>query len=129
MPLATLIFEGRRWFLPVAIAFAAGTAFVFWSYARAAVPLRLRAGCAALKLLGLAALLSCFLEPAWTGEQAKPGSNLIAVIADNSASLTLQGEGEAESRDAALRHLLNGESAVWRAQLGAMFGVRGFLAD
>ena len=82
-----------------------------------------------MKLLGLAALLSCFLEPAWTGEQAKPGSNLIAVVADNSASLTLQGEGEAEPRDAALRHLLNGESAVWRAQLGAMFGVRGFLAD
>lgn len=129
MSLATLIFEGRRWFVPVAIAFAAGTAFVFWSYARAAVPVRLRAGCAALKLLGLAALLACFLEPAWTGDQAKPGANLFAIVADNSESLHIQGEGEPETRAAELRRLLTGDRNAWRAQLAASFGVRNFLAD
>ncbi|HEV7403021.1 MAG TPA: hypothetical protein VGO11_08855 [Chthoniobacteraceae bacterium] len=129
MPLATLIFEGRRWLAPVAIAFAAGTAFVFWSYARAAVPLRLRAGCAALKLLGLAALLACFLEPAWTGDQAKPGANLFAIVADNSESLRIQGAGEPEPRAAELRRLLTGDRNTWRAQLAASFGVRNFLAD
>ncbi len=94
---------------------------------------RCRCGCARVarrsSSSGLAALLACFLEPAWTGDQAKPGANLFAIVADNSESLTIQGAGEPATRAAELRRLLAGDRNAWRAQLAASFGVRNFLAD
>ena len=125
-----LFLAGREWLWPSVITLALAFVFVVWSYARAGVPPGTRLACAALKILGLAALAACLLEPMWTGERARPGANIIAVIADNSQSMTLHGPEEKESRAAMLARLLTDEkSNRWRTVLGDNFEVRNYLAD
>ena len=122
MKFAALFLAGREWLWPAVGAFAAACIFVAWSYARADVPRGLRLACAALKLLGLAALAACLLEPMWTGERARPGANIFAVIADNSQSMTLHGPDEPESRAVLLARLLTDEkSNHWRGVLDENF--------
>ena len=126
---ATVFFAGKDWLMPVALMGVGALLFVAWSYVRSAASVPLRLACAALKLLGIAALLACLLEPMWSREKAKPGANVFAVVADNSRSLTLK-EPEAKlSRGADMREALAGERSAWRKSLGENFEVRNYLAD
>jgi len=125
----TLYLAGQDWLWPAVIALAAALAFVAWSYARTPGSHGLRFACAGLKLLGIAALLACLLEPMWTGQRAKPGANLLALIADNSLSMKLHGRGESASRGEMLAKLVAGEDSQWRVPLAENFEVRNFLAD
>ena len=126
--LADAIFlAGRDWLVPVAAAFGIAAFAIALSYARSAAPARVRIACAVLKLLGVAALLACLLEPMWSRERAKPGANVFAIIADNSRSLTLKDAGATASRADALRDtVMAGE---WRGLLAENFEVREYLAD
>ena len=127
---AALFLAGREWLWPSVITLGLAFVFVAWSYARTDAPRGLRLACAALKILGLAALAACLLEPMWTGERARPGANIFAVIADNSQSMTLHGPDEKESRAALLARLLTDEkSNRWRTVLADNFEVRNYLAD
>src|SRR4051812_2122174 len=85
-----------------------GVLLVAVSYFRAQAPPKIKLACAALKALGLLALLACFLEPLWTSEHPKPGANKLALVVDNSGSLRVQGKGEKETRDEAVRRSLLG---------------------
>lgn len=125
----TLYLAGQDWLWPAVIALAGALIFVAWSYARTPGSRGLRFACALLKLLGIAALLACLLEPMWTGQRAKPGANLLALIADNSLSMKLHGRGESASRGEILTKLVAGEDSQWRVPLAENFEVRNFLAD
>jgi hypothetical protein len=127
--LGALFLAGRDWLGPATTGLALILAFVVWSYVRTKASHGLRLACAALKTLGLTALAACLLEPTWTGERAKPGANLFALIADNSQSMTLRGPGEPETRATTLTRLLRGEQNQWRTQLAENFEVRNYLAD
>ena len=121
---------GREWLWPAVVALGLAFVFVAWSYARADAPRGIRLACAALKVLGLAALLACLLEPMWSGERAKPGANVLAVVADNSLSMTLRGPDDTRSRArrcCAAAH--RRERNLWRTQLAESFEVRNYLAD
>ena len=54
--LASLIFSGRDWLLPVLVLAGLGGAALVWGYARAAADKGLRVTCALLKVLGFVAL-------------------------------------------------------------------------
>jgi len=125
---AALYLAGREWLAPAAV--AAGICFVLVaaSYFRTPGPRGLRLVCAALKLTGLAALLACLLEPMWSEQRAKPGANQLAIVADNSQSMTLRDRGAGESRGEALRRILTGERNLWRTQLAGNFDVRNYRA-
>jgi hypothetical protein len=127
--IASLFFSGREWLLPVILCAGAAVGLVIWSYFRAPGPRGLRAGCAALKILGFAILLGCWLEPMWSGERARPGANVIAVVADNSLSMTLRERGAEETRGEQLRRVVTGEGGAWLAKLSEDFTVRTYLAD
>lgn len=129
IPVAALAFAAKEWLWPVLAAGVVSLVLVGWSYRRSPAARKLRLWGAGLKLLGIAALLLCFLEPVWTGERAKPGANLFAVIADNSQSMTLHGDGEPQSRGEQIRGYLTGEQSGWRAPLAENFEVRNYLAD
>ncbi len=129
MTTATLFLAGSDWLWPAAFAAALTLAFVAWSYLRTPAPRGLRLACAALKLLGVAALLACLLEPMWSGQRAKPGANILAVVADNSLSMKLHGRGEAESRGEALLRVVAGEHNLWLTDLAKNFDVRHYLCD
>jgi hypothetical protein len=129
MELAALYLAGRDWLWPAVACGGVGLLLIASSYLRTPASRSLRLGCAALKVVGLAALLACLLEPMWTGERAKPGANLIAIVADNSLSMKLKGRGESQTRGESLVGVLTGESNAWRTQLATDFTVRNYLAD
>ena len=84
---AALFLSGRDWMWPALLFLAGGLAVVFWSYRQVPGGGWARAACICLKLLGIAALTACLLEPLWSGQRAKPGANFFAVLADNSQGM------------------------------------------
>ncbi len=127
--LGTLFLAGREWLWPAVIALGAALALVAWSYVRARARGPLRLACAVLKVLGLAALLACLLEPTLSGQRPKPGANILAIVADNSLSMTLHDAGAAESRGDILRSVVAGARSDWRTPLALSFETRHYLAD
>jgi hypothetical protein len=125
----SLIFAAKEWITPAAFAFGAALLLIAWSYFRTSAPRGLRIACAALKLLGVAALLLCLLEPTWSDQRAKPGANIAVILADNSASMTLRGRGEQQTRAEALQRVAVGEASGWRTELAKNFGVRNYVFD
>jgi len=124
-----LTFNGQAWMVHAYAAFAIAYLLVAWTYARSGAPRWLRYSGGALKLLGITALLLCLLEPMLTGERAKPGANVLAVVADNSLSMTLRDREATEPRGDALRRVLTGERNLWHTQLKESFEMRDYLAD
>jgi uncharacterized membrane protein len=124
-----LTFNGDAWMVHAYVAFAVAYLFVAWTYAHSGAPRWLRYTGGAIKLLGVTALLLCLLEPMLTGERAKPGANVLAVVADNSLSMTLQDRDGTEPRGEAMRRVLTGERNLWHTQLKENFEMRDYLAD
>ncbi len=129
MVFGTVFLVGKAWLTPVLVAAAVALISIVWSYARSAASVPLKLVCAGLKLLGVAALLACLLEPMWSREKAKPGANVFAVVADNSRSLSLKEPDAKRSRGEEMREALAGERSEWRKSLTENFDVRNFLAD
>ncbi len=130
MPLLSALYlAGQDWLWPVAGAGGVALILVAWSYARTPASHGLRLVCAFLKLVGIATLLACLLEPMWSDERAKPGANVIAAVADNSMSMTLRDRDAAEPRGDTLRRVLTGERNLWHTKLKESFEVRDYLAD
>ena len=125
---ASLTFSGSNWLLPAGGLLVATLVILVWSY-RAAVTGPLRWVCLGLKLLGVAALAFCLLEPLWTGQRARPGANLFAVVADNSQGMQIRDAGATQSRSEGLRELLDPGRATWPSQLAGDFDVRRYLFD
>ena len=126
---AALFISGRDWLLPAALFLALSLGVVFWSYRQAAAGGSVRALCAFLKLLGIAALAACLLEPLWSGQRAKPGANFFVLLADNSQGMQIKDQGETRSRGQLLQALLTGESAQWQNKLNENFQVRRYFFD
>jgi hypothetical protein len=89
MMLSAIVISDREWLLPAAGFLVVAILLLVWTYRRAHVDKKLRTACAFLKLLGVAALLACLLDPLWTSQRARPGANFIAVVADNSQGLNI----------------------------------------
>lgn len=129
MLLSALTFSGWNWLWP-AVGFLALCAVILaWSYRATPGSPVLRALCLLLKVLGIAALLACLLEPLWTSQRARPGANLFAVLADNSQGLQIKDRGESKSRGEILRGLLDPATAVWQVKLSETFELRRYLFD
>src|SRR5712691_5311266 len=128
MLLATLLFSGRNWLWPAAAGLGAALLLLVWSYrgsSRGAVGWV----CLGLKLLGVAALATCLLEPLWSGQRARPGANLMAIVADNSMGLQIKDRGETKDRGEVLRDLLDPQRASWQGALEENFDVRRYFFD
>lgn len=128
MSIAALTFSSPDWLWPAMAAIVIGTIAVLWNYLtgpRTSV----RWICATLKILGIAILGLCLLEPLWSAQQARPGANLFAVVADNSHGLQLKDDGESKTRAGNLAELLDVQNAGWQATLEENFEVRRFFFD
>src|SRR6266478_1609228 len=126
--LATLIFSGSNWLWLAAGTLVLALLLLFWSY-RAAPAGAARWVCLFLKVLGLVALALCLLEPLWSGQRARPGANLFAIVADNSQGLQIKDRGQTHTRGQFLRDLLNPQRAAWQATLEENFDVRRYFFD
>lgn len=128
MLFATLVFSGSDWRWPAAGTVGLGLLLLGWSY-RAAPRGTWRWVCASLKTLGLGALAVCLLEPLWSGQRARPGANVFAIVADNSQSLQIKDRGASRERGELLRDLLSPERAPWQSVLEENFELRRYFFD
>jgi uncharacterized membrane protein len=126
--LALLTFSGLTWLWPAALSLGLALVVVLWSY-RAAPAGGHRLVCAGLKTLGLAALAFCLLEPLWSSQRARPGANLLAIVADNSQGLQIKDRGETQTRGEQLRAMLGQADAGWQRTLTDHFDVRRFFFE
>jgi len=124
---AVISFSGSQWLWPTVAFLVVAAVALFWGYRSMRGPMRWI--CLTLKVLGLAALAACLLEPLWYGERAKTGANLIAVVADNSQGMQIRDEGDELTRGEHLQNLLDPEQAVWVAELGDTFELRRYIFD
>ena len=127
--MATLLFSGKEWLLPVLGLFLAAVVAGIWSYRKAPVHLSYIIAAASLKALGILALAACLLEPLWTGNRARPGENLFLLLIDNSQGMQIKDRGEPKTRSEFLRELLQDDQANWQRSLKETFDIRRYLFD
>jgi uncharacterized membrane protein len=127
MFLTSITFSSRDWLWPAAGAFVC--AIVVLRTYRGAPGSQVRWVCAGLKVLGVATLALCLLEPMWSGQRAKPGANLFAIVADNSHGLQIKDNGDSRTRAEHLAQLLDAQHADWQAALEDNFELRRFFFD
>src|SRR5262245_30044524 len=128
MLFASLILASRYLLPLAAAAFLAGFLLLVWSY-RVAGRGPLAWLCLTFKLIGFAALAACLLEPLWSGQHARPGANLFAIVADNSQGLQIKDRGSQHTRGEELRELLNPQRLNWQGVLEENFDVRRYFFD
>jgi uncharacterized membrane protein len=126
---AEIIFTGRDWLLPAIGLGVLGGLSLLWSYGRSVSQPGTRPICMLLRVLGLSALILCLLEPQWSGQRAKPGANLFAVVADNSQGMEIHDYGNPESRGDALKKLVKEGESQWISSLQENFNARNYLFD
>jgi uncharacterized membrane protein len=124
-----IVFAGRAWLIPVLLILVVLAAALVWSGRRGVANKNLRLGCGLLKLAGLLALAFCLLEPLHVSQRARPGSNLFALMADNSQSMRIKDEGQPQSRGETLRAKLTNDAAGWQSALAENFQVRRYTFD
>jgi uncharacterized membrane protein len=124
---ASITFSNDLWRWPAVAGLLLACALVLWSYRRS--PIRRKWLCAGLKILGLALLALCVLEPQWSRPRVRPGANLMVVLADNSSSLQVTDDGAAQTRAAQLRKVLDPAASTWQTTLGEAFDLRRYQFD
>lgn len=127
--MGSLVFGSPSWLFWAAALFLSGLALVVWRYSKALMDDRTRRLCLALKSLALLLICLCLLEPLWTGQRARQGANLFAMLADNSQSLTIKDRAATSSRGEILKQILSDEKAPWQVRLAQDFDLRKYVFD
>ena len=124
----TLVFSGQKLIWLAAAILGLALVLLLWAY-RSSPSRLVRWVCPSLKALGITALLACLLEPLWSGQRARPGANLFAIVADNSQSLQIKDRDAARTRGEQLLSLLKPQDSRWAASLEDSFEVRRYFFD
>lgn len=128
MTLPTVVWGAPQWLMPALALLGVVALVLLWSYGRARARGPVRAACAVLKALGLAALIFSLVDPLLTGSRPRRKANAFVVLADNSQSLKVRDEGESGTRGDRILGSLAGDSP-WMTRLGQDFDVRRYAFD
>lgn len=101
---------------------------VLWNYASAGTRSKVPWLAGVLKLLAVALLAVCLLQPMRSGTRPKPQANLFAIVVDNSESMSLRAAPQSPTRGERIRERLSPE-APWRVRLAQDFDVRTYAFD
>lgn len=126
---ATFLVGAPQWVLPAVLLLVLAIVAVGIAYRRVRAVGWTRWAAAGLKILGLAALAGCLIEPLYSGVRAQSGANLFAVIVDNSQSLGISDAPGKPTRGETLNRLIADESAAWQTRLGQDFDLRRYTFD
>ncbi len=124
----SVVLGARDWFWISAILAAALAVLAIWSYVFRSQLSGIRWLAMLLKLLAVAALAFCLLEPMQRLERPRPGANVLAIVVDNSRSMQIKPVGESKSRVERFRDGLATKSP-WQARLAQDFDVRRYAFD
>ena len=128
MLLGDVIFAAPDWSWRAGALAALATGALGWSYWRSGSAGWAAVAAAALKGMGLAALIVCLVEPLFSGSRPRPQSNLFLLAADNSRSLEIHDPGNRRTRGETMQRQL-AEKAGWRIRLAQDFDVRPYIFD
>jgi hypothetical protein len=121
----SVVFAQPQLLIPAVVALVVVVLLLSWSYLRAShAPLGVRIGAFALKLVGIAALLLCLLDPLASKQTVKPGANTFVVLVDNSRSMRI-----GEKNTDRLRDILDESKSTWPGRLEELFTVRRYAFD
>lgn len=131
MNVDAILIGAPRWVMPAAAIALLLIAAVAWNYLHA----RPRSGsgawrsaAAVLKVLGIAILAVCLVEPLGRGERPRPQANLLPMLVDTSRSMTLRNSGRND--DAATRVVESLDAGNgWVQQVEQIFDVRRYAFD
>lgn len=117
------IAEGWRWGLVVG---AIGLLVLLWlGYRNQPISNSVKWACASIKFLAVTLLLSMLLEPMWTGQTAKPGSNDFLVVIDNGEGMQIHdGEQLVTELQSAVA-----QPSSWIGRLDELFRLETFAFD
>lgn len=124
----TLSWGTPEWLWPAAGLAALALVVVVIAYRRSPASATVRVVASALKIVAIAALVLCLLEPLFHSSRARPGANLFVVLVDGSGSMATVDGGESRSRGETLRDQL-AASAPWLERLTKDFDVRRYVFD
>lgn len=130
MTLAALTFSGAVWAWAALVAAIILVPLAWLALRPVSVQRRAIAIGLALRTGGIGLLLLALLDPQWTAPRPKKGANLVALVADNSAGLTITDAGATESRGDSLRALLTDPAHTdWQTRLADDFQLRRYTFD
>jgi len=135
-----IVFGNREWINGAAIAGVLLAILTLWSYRKSAMPWSWRPVAILLRLLGIALLLLCLLEPLGSTQRPKSQANVFAILMDNSQSMgiLLRGDDESNAReqvaesDPISRNTIDdrlSEESDWQRKLADDFRLRRYLFD
>lgn len=125
-----IVWNESGWIVPGLVVLAAIAVGLFLSYRRQSrIPPGIRWLAGGLKLTGFALLLFFLLRPEVVRSFNRPGTNHWAILADNSASMTLKDQSGGRSRADRLNRILEPAPDGWQEKLGADFIVDRFSFD
>lgn len=126
MPLlGSLVWGAPQWLWPaVAIAIVLAM-IVAWSYGRGQLSSSAQLAAFALKVIAIALLALCLLDPLQTGTRPRPQANLFPLLVDHSQSMSMRSEADGKTRSERVTELLADESP-WRVRLAQDFDVRAY---
>ena len=117
-----------EWFYTVVTVAVLLAVFTLWSYRRSFMPLKWKALAVGLRLVGIALLLFCLLEPMGSLQRPKSQANVFAVLMDNSQSMGILMQEAAKSGRLDLEPGL-GDEAGWQRKLADDFRLRRYVFD
>ncbi len=121
----TLTLLGQDVFYPVLGLVAVAVAALIFGFIRARRVTSAVALPFGFKFLGVLLLALCVLEPARVDRVARPGANVIAMLADDSRSLLISDSGKSHPRGDGLRALL-APNQPWMRTLANTFALRSY---
>ena len=124
--LADFLVGSPNWVPGAVAAVVVITLLTLWSYRRTPMSAGMKLAGVLLKVLGVALLAVCLIEPLFSGVRPRPGANLFVVLADNSQSMTVNSGSQV--RADSLKEMLS-EDTSWRTRLQQDFDVRDYKFD
>ncbi|MCA9018543.1 MAG: hypothetical protein KDA74_00235, partial [Planctomycetaceae bacterium] len=136
MHLAQLQFGAPGWFAISLTVIVGAFALLFYAYRSLTLKQSLSGAALCLKLSAIAILSIALAEPLWSGTRIQPGTNLFAVLVDDSASLQITDPDTGQTRLQQVQQLLAGEDKKqpssqpqWLIDLQQNFSVRQYSVD
>lgn len=136
MHLAQLQLGAPGWFAISLTVIAGAFALLIYAYRSLTLKQSLSGAAFCLKLSAIAILSIALTEPLWSGTRIQPGTNLFAVLVDDSASLQIRDPDTGQTRLQQVQQLLAGEEKdqtssqpQWLVDLQQNFSVRLYSVD
>lgn len=134
MCLAQIQFGAPDWTMITVAILVVGLALLIYAYRSLAVERSLAGLAFSLKLCGIIVLSIALTEPLWSGVRIQPGTNLFAIVVDDSQSLQITDIPSGEPRLKQVQELLTAnqpdqDTPQWMTDLERNFSVRKYSLD